>query len=79
MGPRKLKTLLFFVAMAAILGAFILLSAYDQPPRMPSGKDHPRHALESSCVECHKAQGIKPLNKHHTERRSCLKCHKPPQ
>ena len=65
--------------MAAILGAFIGLSVYDQPPRMLSGKEHPRHGLESQCVQCHCPQGLKPLNKHHTERRSCLKCHKPPQ
>jgi len=71
-----LRTAAFFAAMAAILTVFILLSVYDQPPKMPADKDHPRHALESQCAECHNAVGPKPLNRHHTERRTCLKCHR---
>lgn len=64
--------------MAAILVAFVLLSIFDQPPKMPADADHPRHALESKCADCHNPTGPKPLNPHHTERRSCLKCHKAP-
>jgi hypothetical protein len=78
MERKRLKTLVFFVSMAAILAAFVLLSVFDQPPPMPADPDHPRHSLESSCVICHHAAGPEPLNPHHTERRSCLKCHKAP-
>ena len=77
MASKTLKTAIFIASMAAILTLFIFLSVHDQPPRMPSGKDHPRHALESQCVECHSPKGEKPLNRHHTERRLCLKCHQP--
>jgi hypothetical protein len=77
MDVRKAKTVGFFAAMAAVLAVFIFLSLYDQPPRLPPDKAHPRHGLESSCVECHGPTGEKPLNKRHTERRACLKCHKP--
>ena len=76
MERTKLKTLGFFGAMLLILATFVLLSIFDQPPKIPADPDHPRHALESSCTGCHNPSGPKPLNPHHTERRSCLKCHK---
>ncbi|MBI5527087.1 MAG: hypothetical protein HY897_12200 [Deltaproteobacteria bacterium] len=78
MERKRLKTIVFLAAMAAILATFVLLSIFDQPPRMPADTDHPRHSIESSCVQCHHPAGSKPLNPHHTERRSCLKCHKAP-
>lgn len=77
MDARTKKTIGFIAAMAAILAIFIFLSHHDQPPRLPADKTHPRHGLESSCIECHGPAGEKPLDKHHTERSACLKCHKP--
>ena len=77
MAAKNTKTLAFFASMAAILAAFILLSVYDQPPRLPADADHRKISIESSCADCHGDAAGKPLNRHHTMRRSCLKCHKP--
>jgi hypothetical protein len=77
MPGKKAKTLIFLTAMAAILAAFILLSVYDQPPRLPSDADHSRNALEHACLKCHDPSGPNPYGRHHTNRRQCYKCHKP--
>lgn len=78
---RTIKTLLFVVAMAAILGIFSLASLIDRPLDMPQNADHvaPVGNPNPYCKQCHPADSLPKTHPKKVERAECTRCHRQTQ
>lgn len=78
---RTIKTLLFVVAMAAILGFFSFASLIDRPLDMPKNTDHiaPLGNPNPYCKQCHQADSLPKTHPQKVQRAECTRCHKQTQ
>jgi cytochrome c553 len=72
---RKVDWLFVLFAVAVVVGVSLLPTPKDRNPLIPGSPDHRSITLEKDCVQCHQADGVKPVPARHPKRQDCFRCH----
>ncbi len=72
---RKIDWLFVAGALAVVVGVSLLPTPKDRNPVIPDSMDHRGITLETGCVQCHRAEGVKPVPARHPKRQDCFRCH----
>ncbi len=72
---RKLDSLFIAAAVAVVVGVSLLPSPKDRNPMIPKNAEHQGLTNEKDCVQCHQADGVKPVPVRHPKRQDCFRCH----
>lgn len=62
-------------AVAVVIGVSLLPTPKDRNPVIPGTSDHRDVMVEKGCVQCHQADGVKPVPERHPKRQDCFRCH----
>ena len=72
---RKVDWIFVVGALAVVVGVSMLPTPKDQNPVIPSSEEHRSIATEKGCVQCHQAEGVRPVPARHPKRQDCFRCH----
>lgn len=72
---RKVDWLFILFAVAVVVGVSLLPTPKDRNPLIPGTPEHRAITVEKECVQCHQADGVKPVPARHPKRQDCFRCH----
>jgi hypothetical protein len=72
---RKVDWLFVLFAVAVVIGVSLLPTPKDRNPMIPGTPEHRSITNEKGCVQCHQADGVKPVPARHPKRQDCFRCH----
>ncbi|WP_455378645.1 hypothetical protein [Petrachloros mirabilis] len=72
---RKIDWLFVLFAVVVVAGVSLLPTPKDRNPVIPQGAEHQAVVNEKDCVQCHQADGMKPVPARHPKRKDCFRCH----
>ena len=72
---RKIDWLFILFAVAVVVGVSLLPTPKDRNPLIPKNAEHQSLTTEKDCVQCHQADGVKPVPARHPKRQDCFRCH----
>jgi len=72
---RKADWLFVLFGLAVVAGVSMLPTPKDRNPMIPINEEHRAVTNEADCVQCHKADGVKPVPARHPKRQDCFRCH----
>jgi hypothetical protein len=72
---RKVDWIFVAGAVAVVVGVSLLPAPKDRNPMIPSSSEHRSVTAEKGCVQCHQADGVRPVPARHPKRQDCFRCH----
>jgi hypothetical protein len=72
---RKADWLFVLFAVGVVVGVSFLPTPKDRNPMIPGTPAHQSITSEIGCVQCHQADGVKPVAARHPKRQDCFRCH----
>lgn len=72
---RKVDWIFVAGAVAVVVGVSLLPTPKDRNPLIPVSPDHQSVTVEKGCIQCHQAEGVKPVPARHPKRQDCFRCH----
>ena len=72
---RKVDGLFILLDVAVVVSVSLLPTPKDRNPMIPKNVEHQALLNEKDCVQCHRADGVKPVPARHPKRQDCFRCH----
>ena len=72
---RKADWMFVAGAVLVVAGVSLLPAPKDRNPVIPDSEAHRLVTVEKACVQCHHADGIRPVPARHPKRQDCFRCH----
>ena len=72
---RKVDWIFVAGAIVVVAGVSLLPAPKDRNPMIPDTADHRSVTIEKGCVQCHQAEGVRPVPTRHPKRQDCFRCH----
>jgi hypothetical protein len=72
---RKVDWIFVVGAVVVVVGVSLLPTPKDRNPMIPASAEHRSVTLEKGCIQCHQADGVKPVPARHPKRQDCFRCH----
>ncbi|MBA5865498.1 MAG: hypothetical protein GDA67_02245 [Nitrospira sp. CR1.3] len=72
---RKVDWIFVAGALAVVAAVSMLPAPKDRNPLIPKNVEHQSLKVEKDCLQCHRAEGSRPVPARHPKRQDCFRCH----